>query len=78
MKKVSRAIALTKEKVDFVAYVQKEVVDKWSDEERKEIGIKLQDVKMDVQYSTIMVPGAEAYMMTERRKAKTRQSLIKA
>ena len=72
MKEVSRAIALTKEKVDFAADVQKEVVDKWSDEEREEMGSNLQDVETDLQYSTIMVPGAEAHMMTERRKAETR------
>ena len=78
MKEVSRAIALTKEKVDFAAYVQKEVVDKWSDEEREEMGINLQDVETDLQYSTVMVPAAEAHMVTERRKAETRRRLVKA
>ena len=78
LKEVSSAIALTKEKVDFAAYVQKEVVDKWSDEEREEMGINLQDVEMDLQYSTVMVPAAEAHMVTERRKAETCRRLVKA
>lgn len=78
MKEVARAIALTKEKVDFAAHVQKEVVDKWSDAEKVEMGINQQDVETELQYTTVLVPCAEAHMVTERRKAETRRRLVAA
>ena len=55
--------------------MQKEIIDSWTDDDYKKMGTDRAVVETELNYSGTILPLAEIYTKTEKRKAKARGSL---
>ena len=65
VKEISRIAEEHTEKVAFAALVQKEIIDSWTDDDYKEMGINKAQVETELNYSSVL-PLADIY--TNRKK----------